>query len=390
MENQNPYQFPSQGQSNQNIPPSPPSPEGQIGIRSMQSDLESIHQSGGEAPQSQIISAPELASTNQSFVNPNPSPSIEPNTSGSVSGNLPQENIQAPIEPPKKTGGAKTVLILIGGLILAGAIGFGAYYLISSLNSTPEVVLPGTESNLPINTTPENTPEVSQEVITPTESVIPPLIHKSVIESPAKIETLTLTDLSLGSFEGVISTASKEKFLLGSVKDLSFVDASGTLVESSAFLTAYLPQVAPSLTPLFERDFTLWMYYDKLGGAKLGALFELVLGTSVSQVSSTVQSSIEVSSQDISKFFVSNQPAPTKIEFKDGQVEGVPVRFIVFNSKVSDVFEYGWLTFNNRNYLVLTSSYNQMVDIIKRLKASSAVSPSVSPTQTTSATTTNP
>jgi hypothetical protein len=92
----------------------------------------------------------------------------------------------------------------------------------------------------------------------------------------------------------------------------------------------------------------------------------------LNQASSTVKAALESIASEISNFFVSNSPAPANTEFKDGMVEQVPVRFLVYSPKNSEAFEYGWYKVGESNYLVIATSYNQMVDIIKRLKTAFA------------------
>lgn len=62
-----------------NVPPPPPQQQ-QVGIRSMESDLSSIQESGGEAPQSQIVSAPELSALRET---PSSQPSFTPPSTSS-------------------------------------------------------------------------------------------------------------------------------------------------------------------------------------------------------------------------------------------------------------------------------------------------------------------
>jgi len=376
--NPNPYQFPNQpGQSN--VPPPPPSPEAQVGVRGMQSDLESIKQSGGEAPQSQIINAPELTQFGQQSAAPAPqasAPQTEPMAPGS-----PETGIPIPEPSPSKFN-FKTILFIVGGLILAGGIGYGAYYLVSSLTATPEVTLPQPQANLPVTPPPVAT---TTPTSTPPAPVIQPLVHQSLIVTPTKKETIQLLDASLASFEAALATSSKEKLLVGSVKDLAFVNASSTPIESSALIQAYFASQASSI-PIFGKDFTSWFYYGKTGGAKLGAILELKSTISLDQASTTVKAAIESAVSSISGLFISNPAVPAKTEFNDGKVENVPVRFLAFSTKNADVFEYGWFTRGTTNYLFMVTSYDQAVDIVKRLKALPALP--VSGIQSTSTATT--
>lgn len=379
--NPNPYQFQGQNpQDQQGVPPPPPSPEAQIGVRSMQSDLESVRQSGGESPQSQIMNAPELSRPDQ-YSNPAPSQTQPPQASPEMSAPG-AEGVSPAIGSAPSKFNFKTILIIVGGIIVAAGIGYGVYYLVSSLGQTPQVAVPQPQASLPV-AVPTTTPEAatSSAPVVPVPVVVP-LVHSSLILKPTEKETLTLTDTSLASFEAAFATSSKEKMIAGSVKDLSFVDASGTPIESSAVIGAYFAPQSFSLNPLFGRDFTSWLYYDKTGGAKLGMIFELNSSVAMAQASSTVQAALEGIASNISSFFISNPPTPSDTTFKDGVVSGVPVRFLVYSTKNAEAFEYGWFSIGTNNYLVMGTSYNQMVDIIKRLKAIPA--PVTSPANATS------
>lgn len=397
-QNPSPYNFPGQQDQSSNIPPPPPSPEAQVGIRSMQSDLESVKQSGGEAPQSQIINAPELATMGQqpdaapqnNFGMPsepaNPSPAFTPSTE-------PQAPIETPPlpqepAPAKSSFGLKTILLIVGGLILAGGIGYGAYYLVSSLSSAPVVSVPTTPAaNLPTPTIPTSTAEVATTTPAPVVPVIPPLVHQSLILNPTKSETIQISQPDLTNFESAVASSSKEKLLAGSVKDLSFVNASGTPLESADILGAYFGSASSALSQSFERDFTSWLYYDKTGGAKLGLIFQLSSSVPIETASSSIASILEGSAPSIGGLFVSNPAVPANTTFDNGVVGGIPVRFLAYNTKTSDVFEYGWYNRGGTYYLFMVTSYNQAVDIIKKLKALPPLPQVQVPTSTSTSTT---
>jgi hypothetical protein len=373
--NPNPYNFPDQQGQQSNVPPPPPTPETQVGIRSMQSDLESIKQSGGEAPQSQIINAPELATMGQqpeaapqtnfrASESATPSPTFSSSPEVQPSSETPQSEEAITAKSPF---GLKTILLIIGGLILAGGIGYGAYYLVSNLTSTPKISMPTANTNLPVPLVPTSTGKIATTTV-PEIPAIPPLVHKSLILIPTKTESI-LVSLPGVSFESAIASSSQEKLLVGSVKDLSFVNASGTPLESADILGAYFGSGSVALSAFFEKDFTSWLYYDKTGGAKLGLILQLKPSVLFEQASSSVSAILGNLASNISSFFVSNPTVPTKVAFDNGVVESIPVRFLAYSVKNSDVFEYGWYNRSGTYYLFMVTSYNQAVDIVKRLKA---------------------
>ncbi len=386
--NPNLYNFPDSQNQSSNIPPPPPSMDSQVGVRSMQSDLESVKQSGGEAPQSQIINTPELSAmgqqppTVQNYsaqetpaqpTTPSQSESMPPFSQASY-----QPSDSQPASSPKPGLNLKTILFIILGLVVAGGIGYGAYYLVSGLSSTPQISIPSTTQSSTTASLPALAPPVtptSTPTTTPTTTpisvapVIPPLVHQSLILKPTKSQTLVINPVDLPDFQSAVASSSKEKLLASSVKDLAFVDASSTPIESAQFLKSYFPGEAQMLSQIFDRDFTSWLYYDKTGGAKFGTVLKLKNSVSLDQASSSFSSTIEGAYSDVKNIFVSGPAVPSKVDFKGGIINGVSVRYLVYNLKSADVFEYAWMNAGGNNYLVMATSYNQMVDIIKRLKA---------------------
>lgn len=350
--NQNNYQ-----QNNQtNIPPSPPSPEEQVGVRTMASDVQSVQQSGGEMPQSQVINAPELSTTDQAT-------NIYQQPQQSTS---PQESTPAPQvvqeEATSSSGIAKKIGWTIGIVILLGALGFGAYYLVTTLNQPVPVVTP--EGELPLATI-QQTPEITQAPEPTPEQVI----HNSVISNPTKTEPLILSDISLVGIKSALAVAAQDKMVVGSVKEMPVVDAAQKPIEAAVIAQMLLPTFAQNAPQYIQKDATMWLYADKVGGNKVGVVFKLQPAVVISQVTSTIGMLIE-SGQESKNLFLSDVKLPTGAAFKDGLIEGFPVRYIAYNTKLGQVFEYGFVETTTGKYIVLATSYNQMVDVIRRLKTS--------------------
>lgn len=393
----NPGQNIQGGQSN--VPPPPPSAEDQVAVRTMASDLESIKQTGGDSPEPQIISAPEVSTarmenmpveqnyqTQSQNSQANFSPSPEPQ-SNIISQN--SQNQPATEQPsPTSSFSFKTILLIIGIVIVAGGIGFGAYYFVTSLKKQPEIPTPTNQVNLPTATTqPTQTPVIN----TPTPTPAIPLIHSSILHNPTKTETLTLSNSQLIGIKEAITKASAEKLISGNIKDLAFIDALGQPVESSIFVASMFPAIAPNLSNFLDKDFTSWLYGDKTGGNKFGVIFQIKSNFTLDQVKASISSAIESSPVDIANLFITSVTMPTVVEFKEGQIENIPVKFLVFNAKTGNVFEYGFYSIGTTNYIIMSTSYNQMLSVIKNLKSKPAISPLpiVSPpsTSTTSSST---
>ena len=404
---QDPTSFPSgtnpfgsgqpQSTPNNAVPP-PPSSDQQIGVRTMQSDAASIKQMGGGSPEPQIMSASEVfgASTQ-------PTPSPAQSSSGGSASQPPFASYQygVPSAPavgdtatslPPQAKSSKTIFVILGIIVLAVIVGFGVFYLVSALNQST-----------PVTPTPTSSGALSAAVDTSTASITTPspmpastpapIVHTSLIPSPDSSVTLALTGSDVSSFQSAIASSSKNTLLAGTVRDIAFTDASGTPITSDVFLQAFLPSAASSLSSFFEKDFTTWLYGDKSGGSKLGVVLTLNTATTPDQVAAAF-TLMEGSPQDVPQFFLSPVTLPTPATFKGGLIGGLMVRYLVFSIKNQQVFEYTPAVVNGRNVLIITTSYNQMVDILKRLSAqpiaTSTPTPTLSATPTPSLDTATP
>ena len=133
----------SVGENSGSVPP-PPAPE--IGIRTMKSDLESIKQSGGETPTPQTFIPSELkreipqpaveepkieAALNIPGYTGPEKPIFEPQQSVSTSQPVPPP----PVQPTSQTNksSSKTVILIIGIILVAVGLGLLGYYVIFPL-----------------------------------------------------------------------------------------------------------------------------------------------------------------------------------------------------------------------------------------------------------------
>ena len=375
------------------VPP-PPSPDEQVGVRTMGSDTESMNQSGGGAPQSQVFSASEAVGSNTSGgqQEQNPFASGSPDSGGEFSpgeffggGDAPPPVTGGDMneEPPQKGGSPlKTILIVIGIIIIAAAVGFGVYYLVTSLSSqdrNTEQDLP--EPSLPVEATPEATPAPFNEDIleTPSPTPIPePLVHTSLISSPDEQEAIVVESTTRDGFETALAGTVDSPLIFGSVKDLSFQTNSGSFVSSNEFLAAYFPSVASTLSSYLKADFTTWVFGDKTGGNKIGTIFTLKTDVSVDDVKSAMIS-LEGSQESIASFFLQSLSSSGGAVFEEAPIEGIPVRYLPFSVPNQYVFEYALLASGGERHLVFTTSYRQMVDILDRLSAQdvNTISPQV-------------
>lgn len=353
-------QFSQQSQEDKSkVPPPPPSYDQQVGIRTMSSDSESIRQSGGESPQSEILSANEIfhaPESQQPFTPPAASVPVPPQESFEQAPR--QENLT--MGPPVKKSPVKTVLFILGIIIVAGAVGYGAYYLVVSLNTVPELpVVPIVQQTVEPSELPS--PEISPIVV--------PAMHVSIIPSPASSQQVGISGVELVDFKEGIATTTREKLLVGTVKDISFVTQQGSVVTSAQFLQAFFPSAAPSLSVVFEDDFSAWLYGDKTGGNKFGVILEAKPDVSGEQIRAAL-SLLETNETELGNMFVSSVGIPEQTGgFKEGPIDDIVVRYLAFSAKNQQVFEYVPVKISGKTYAVIATSYYQMSHILKLLGA---------------------
>lgn len=365
------------------VPPPPPSPEERVGVRTMNSDMESVKQTGGSAPQPEIVNAPTLSSQQPSPIGGQPSSPASMSSTPTVphiEQSVPQpvgQPASVPSPAPMSSDAAddavvsgkskfsmKTIGIIVGIVVLAVAVGFGVYYLVSSLNTTPELPAPPSgDNNLPLSDLNDIIPPASQDE-TPAE---PAFVHQSIFLSPDDVSKMMLEGVGQASFEAAIASSSQLTLPAGSVREMQLtVDDIQTPASSRDVLGAYFPSVQLAAAPYMAQDVTMWLYFDDVGvvGPRLGVAMPLNAGVDVAQATSTISQAIEVSLADIPEFFVSSVTPKPSATFDDGVVEGTPVRFVVYDT--GRAFEYGWISYNNTTYLVMATSYGQMVDVLER------------------------
>jgi hypothetical protein len=363
------------------VPPPPPSYDQQVGVRNMESDMQSIQQSGGESPQSQIMSANEV------FKNPGvpsyggadaapqytPPPVPTPASAEPQFSSMPSASDAGVVmEPPAHKSSLRTILLVVGIVIIAAAVGYGVYYLIGTMKSEPNVpVVPVFSPEPLLSTVP------SPAVTVPLPS---PLTHISLISSPAKTEMLALTAVTLADFKTALAASSaKDKLLVGTVKDLSFATEAGQQVTTQQFLQSFFPSSATNLSFLFEQDFTAWLYGDKVGGNKFGVILQVKPEVSAEQLQASL-TAIEASVSETGNMFMAQVGTPEQTSgFKSGPVEGISVRYLAFSAKDQQVFEYAPVQIGTRTYVVIATSYYQMQHILKLLSAKPAATPAATP-----------
>lgn len=360
------------------MPPPPPPPE--ITLRTMQSDIESIKQSGGENPIPKPFTPSEIKKQNNMELEnlSREEDMIKPNSG---------DGVVPPSRPPKKK--LKIfILITILILVIAGAA-FAGYKFIypmfkpaisvppeqpAAISENPPVtVIP--ES--PVPTPPEATPPVEELAITTEElattmatttpeTIPPPVVlkqHISLLVSPADSSVpLTLSaSTSLASIKELLTAeaANKPEAAIA-LKEVALSNQGGQLVFADT-LPMFLSSFASAeLAPLFEEDFTSVIFYDS-NGAWISMIAKPKEGIDIA-AAKTLIAKLEKSA-DLANLYIQDPGTPAAAGFKDGKANNLPVRYLNF-SKTGASLDYGW---TSNNLLVISTSYNGIKAVLTKL-----------------------
>ncbi|MDO8443175.1 MAG: hypothetical protein Q7S81_02885 [bacterium] len=342
------------------MPPPPPPPE--ITLRTMQSDMESIKQSGGENPIPKPFTPPEIKKQNNMELEDlsREEGMIKPGNG---------EGVVPPSEPPKKK---LKIFILIAVLILviAGSVFAGYMYIYPMFKPAIVPVVPEIPVAIP-------EPEVLPEVLPPVEELAPVVVpeviptpepivlkqHISLLVSPADLSVpLTLsTTTSLTSIkELLIAEAANKPAAATALKEIALSDQGGQLVFADT-LPMFLPALTSvELAPLFEEDFTSVISYDS-NGAWFGMIAKLKEGADI--VAAKALTAKLETSVDFSNLYIQNPAAKVGANFKDGKANNLATRYMSFTQTGASL-NYGW---TSNNLLVISTSYNGIKAMLTKL-----------------------
>lgn len=359
------YPDPNAGDKSEGVPPPPQPP---ITIRTMDSDIKSMQENGGGAPQEEIINAPR-APIQPNMPNPNdedmrikiqgyggPEKGVFSSVSLPSSEKGTDQQTPTPIQTNPSGGGALgKIIALLVTIIVAAAIGVGLYFyvypflLTPSTSPTPEPS--ASASSTPIQAAPSATPS-------PITSV-----HNSLIKSSKNEEASSMSEVKA---EVVAAGSSLLKEII--LKK----DGSQTL------LSNYFPNIitelsSSDLSSNFDNDFTAFIYYDE-NGAWPGYALKRKQGISPFAAQNTFRK-IETS-KSLSNLYLFNV-GNKKGEFKNGTYKGVDTHYLVFESKGASL-NYAW----KDDILIITTTFPALKAIIDGSSATPN-NPQASSNQTT-------
>lgn len=350
----------NQSEEKKEIPTPPPS---KVNVRTMQSDIKSIQESGGQNPQPYMTeinqqkketSAPEelsfqpseLGSNIPGYVGPE-EPIFKPGVP--IAPLPPQQKPNKPEEaakPPKK--GSKTLIIIILTILVLAAIILGVgYYL--------------TRKEEAINATPSLTTPPEDQAVIPPAAILKPA-YVSLFKTPNVLEEQIITALNLENIKNAL-TAAASTAPANTLKEVVLRNTDDSLIVFSKFIPILLPELkSEEMSGIFEENFSAVIFADK-NGVWPGYVIQLKPTTTLDQAQTFIKNNLE-SSTNLKNIFIEDPGLATAI-FKDGKAgsPAINTRYLVF-SKTGAAINYGWVN----NNLVISATYPGLSEILKNLQ----------------------
>jgi predicted small lipoprotein YifL len=333
----NPLQDSSQGG-----PPPPPQPE--IKMRSLESDVKSVEETGGGMPEPEIIKPSEIDDTG--------GPITPPETTS------PNEYSSPGVVEMEAKGGARRWLVWL--LVIVLIIG---------------VALLGYKYAGPLLFPEETAVEESDTDTTVEEPIVPAITHVSAFGNSAdNISPLSVSDYNLIAIlttlqnEGSNVLANNEG---EGLKEVTF-SIGGNPANSHDLLTTLLPELKDSdagnmLKNSFEKDFTSFLYYNtsKLGyGTWPGYIVRLRSPETADYDYVSMKKILEeIEGASIKNVFLT-PPATDPSDFKTGPVgDNNTSRYSSFGSGTIASFNYGLID----DYLIISTTYKGFLQAVNAM-----------------------
>lgn len=351
------------------VPP-PPGQDKSVDVRTQNSDIQSIKQSGGSAPTPKQFNLGELNgstpdSSSQSAVPQfNPSgnqapPAGSPFVPGNPAGlpNSPTNAEPAPTSPPgsAKPGiNWKKLLLIIGVIIIVAGLGYIGYLFLGPIfgnNSTPELTVP-TNNTQPEDLTLKPEPE--------------PAIHSSYLSfsTPVNPDGHSLGSLvvsqNLTNDIKQLARSQAETMATSTIGEIILTDETLAPVNPATVLSYLLPEVSNTLSLYFEPDTTFFVYQAADGSLWPGLAAKLNPDSNLFEAQSAVLNLESVSS--FIPLFIENPGDRVDSDFKDGQVNSIPTRYITYSDSRAAI-DYVWVS----NYFIISTSYDGLKEAVNKI-----------------------
>lgn len=322
---------------------SPPRPE--FGLRTMANDIQAIRESGGSIPGSQLTVSPSMPMSE-------PKTPVIPEISEIPGYTGPEESIFQPATPspsatfsspaslPKKSKFLKSFLIIIGVLIILSGLGALGYFVVYPL------IFPTPETTPLTTQTPTSTPA--------TQAESSKIIHHSLFKTMPKggFKEITIADISRESILNGLKSVFKPDEITNNLRE-AVLFYKDEMVNFNQFTKAIFPELhfSPLLEPVFESDFTIFVFKDKKGDwpGFVATIKDLVENEGVIKENLT---KLETSN-NVKNFYFSDPG--TAEGFKDGKIDNINVRYTLF-TQPGAAFSYVL----KNNLLIVATSYSSL------------------------------
>jgi len=341
-------------------PPPPPPPE--ITLRTMKSDLGSLRETGGSAPQPKPFTPPELKSeAPRPNLPPHPPPRITPSDFGK-----PKFEIKTPgpelskgpiIEEETSGNNMKKILTWVGAIIVAVAVGFAGYFYVFPM------LFPSQEVPAPVITPPittSNDQEAGLEIPTAGLLSAQPIVHESLLSGTDSVAPISVTVPDMATIKSALNTEATKELPSGSLIEATLSDSNGQIA-----LSSILPMLVPEFSSetvknIFADDFTVALYYDANG---VWPIYVMKLSMEASIVEAQSAMNELEKSSGLANFFLKSPGIADSAGFKSGKANDVPARYLNFSQKGAAI-DLAWVN----DKFIISTSYNGLKKALTNLK----------------------
>lgn len=323
---------PTGGSQGNFVPPPPKEPE--IKMRTMDSDVKSVEESGGGIPEPEVVKPSELDKGGPIFT---------PDTT------TPKDTTPLPVTEVKEISKMKPWLLWTIISVLVVVVGFALYYYVWPLVFPTE-------------------PVVTEEVAATSDAEVTLIAHISAFGfSSGDISQLNISNYSLVSILTAVQNEGSQ--LLTSLEDnglreISF-NVNGETARASEYLSAILPELSgtnleATLGTVFEDDFTAYLFKEA-DQVWPGYVVKLRSDVDVDRVSLNAQLT-ELENTSLSNLYLS-PPTGDLAQFNTGPINNkYTSRYAAYSEKPASL-NYGMFG----DYLIISTTFKGLLKAISLL-----------------------
>lgn len=329
--------------------PLAPPPQPKVDVRTMESDLKSLQETGGQAarpyapppaggqPQEPVFQPPQVET-------PPPPPTV-PSRPADISAITPS---------PEKKKGKKSVIVLIVILVIIGAVAAGYFFVYPALfpSAPEEVTQPPPAEEPPVTEEPP-----AQEPEGPSAANLPTVsTYSSYFKTQADAsQDITLITALLDSFRELIPYAASTET---SFKEIVVKNQNGQVIAFSGLMPLIAPNFFDSTTlNYFEDNYNVFVYTNE-DGTWLGFIAKLKEGVDAGAIQSRMNA-LQNDSNDKNFFLVDVGEMGA---WRDGTVKTKPTSLVDF-TQTGATLSYAWF----ENFLLISTNLNGATEAATRL-----------------------